>query len=101
MTGGEWVVTLRFTVSRNAFQPDTLASQLRLVPFHESETPVLSDADRLTVSNGRGPTQDVAITCHSAADLETPGFESFLARAVASYLRIGKTGALFAASELS
>jgi excinuclease ABC subunit A len=101
MTGHEWVVTLRFTVTRNAFKPETLRNQLRLTPFHEGPTPVLSDAERVTVAAGKGGTQEVVITCHAAADLETPAFDAFLAKAVASYQRLGKTGALVAASELS
>jgi excinuclease ABC subunit A len=101
MTGHEWVVTLRFTVTRNTFKPETLRNQLRLTPFHEGPTPVLSDAERVTVAAGKGGTQEVVITCHAADDLETPAFDAFLTRAVASYQRLGKTGALVAASELS
>jgi excinuclease ABC subunit A len=100
MTGHEWIVTLRFFVNRNTFKPEPLKNQLRLVPFHESPTPVLSDSKRLIVAPGKGGTQEIAITCHSAADLETPAFDAFLARAVAAYQRLGKTGALVTASEL-
>ena len=96
----EWIVTLRFFVTRNTFKPETLKNQLRLTPFHEGPTPVLSDAGRLTVAPGKGGTQEIAITCHSSADLETPAFDAFLRRAVASFQRLGKTGALVAASEL-
>jgi excinuclease ABC subunit A len=101
MTGHEWIVTLRFTVTRNTFKAETLRKQLGLSPFHEGPTPVLSDAERVTVAMGKGGAQEVAITCHTADDLETPAFEALLTRAVASYLRLGKTGALVAASELS
>ena len=100
MTGSEWIVTLRFFVTRNTFKPETLKNQLRLTPFHEGPTPVLSDAERLTVAPGKGGTQEIAITGHTAAEFETPAFDAFLARAVASYQRLGKTGALVAASEL-
>jgi excinuclease ABC subunit A len=100
MTGQEWVVTLKFTVPRNTFQAATLEKQLRLTPFHEAATPVLSDSPRLTLANGKGPTQDVTITCHAAEDLETPAFEAFLAKAIAAFQKIGKTGKLVAASEL-
>ena len=99
-TGNEWVVTLRFLVPRNTFKKATLAASLALTPFHESPTPVLCDLDRLSVANGKGATQEITITCHAAADVETPEFEAFLARAVASYRRSGKTGALVVASEL-
>ena len=51
---------------------------MRLTPFHEGPTPVLSDSKRLVISNGKGGTQEIAITCHSAADLETPAFDAFL-----------------------
>ncbi|HMB08638.1 MAG TPA: excinuclease ABC subunit A, partial [Isosphaeraceae bacterium] len=100
MTGHEWVASLRFTVPRNTFQAASLENQLRLTPFHEAATPVLSDSQRLTVADGKGPTQDVTITCYAVEDLETPAFDAFLAKAVAAFRRIGKTGALITASEL-
>lgn len=99
-TGGEWIVTLKFTVVRNAFKAASLAQQLRLAPFSEGATPVLSDAARLSVTNVKGVTQEVVITCHSADDLETPAFEAFLARAVAAFQRLGQTGGITMASEL-
>ena len=101
MTGHEWIVTLRFTVARNTFKAVTLRDQLRLSPFHEGPTPVLSDAERLSLAVGKGGTQEVVITCHTADDLETPAFVAFLTRAVASYDRLGKAGVLVAASDLS
>jgi excinuclease ABC subunit A len=100
MTGSEWIVTLRFFVTRNTFKPEALKNQLKLTPFHASPTPVLSDAERLSVAPGKGGTQEIAITCHAAADLQTPAFDAFLARAVASYQRLGKTGPLVSASQL-
>ena len=53
ITGNEWYVTLRFHVPRNTFRQQTLESQLGLTPFAEGPTPVLADAPRLTVANGR------------------------------------------------
>jgi excinuclease ABC subunit A len=100
MTGSEWIVTLRFFVPRNTFKPEALKNQLRLTPFHEGSTPVLSDAARVTMTPGKGGTQEVAITGHTAGDFETPAFDAFLARAVAAYQRAGKTGRLVPASEL-
>ena len=49
-TSSEWVVTLRFFVPRNTFKPGTLENELELVAFHESPTPVLSDAPRIKVA---------------------------------------------------
>ena len=52
-TSSEWVVTLRFFVPKNTFREDALEKQLDLVPFHESETPVLCDLPRLRVAECR------------------------------------------------
>ena len=46
-TSSEWVVTLRFFVPKKTFRIDPLEKQLKLVPFHQSEPPVLSDLPRL------------------------------------------------------
>ncbi|WP_422929885.1 excinuclease ABC subunit UvrA [Singulisphaera sp. PoT] len=100
LTGHEWIVTLKFNVARNAFKTATLSEKLKLTPFHESSPPILSDSNRVEVSNGKGGVQEVTVTCHSAADLETPAFESFLGEAIVAYQRIGKTGALVKGSKL-
>jgi excinuclease ABC subunit A len=100
MTGHEWVVTLRFQVPRNTFHPTRLANQLRLTPFHEAATPVLSDAERLVVSNGKGPIQEVIITGHTAEELETKGFDGFLRQAVAAFQGQGRRGGLMTAASL-
>jgi excinuclease ABC subunit A len=98
-TSGEWVVTLRFFVARNAFKPGAVERMLKLVPFHESATPVLSDAPRVKVAN-HGPWQEIAITGHSAAELETPAFHDFLAKAVAAAVNEKEGPKLKKASEL-
>jgi excinuclease ABC subunit A len=100
MTGHEWVLTLKFRVGRNTFQQAPLAAKLKLTAFHEAATPVLSDAARLVVSPGSGPIQDVTITAHSLDELETPAFHEFLVKAVASFQRLGESGALMTASEM-
>ncbi|AGA30844.1 excinuclease ABC subunit UvrA [Singulisphaera acidiphila] len=100
LTSSEWIVTLRFNVRRNTFKPTTLARDLGLLPFHEGATPVHSQADRLIVTN-QGTAQEIVLTCHSASDLETPAFDAFLVKAVESYGRIGESGGLVLASELS
>ncbi len=58
------------------------------------------EAERLVVEN-LGPKQEVTITAHAASELLTPAFDDFLVKAVASHGRIGKTGSLVMASELS
>jgi excinuclease ABC subunit A len=99
-TSGEWVVTLRFFVPRNTFKSGTLENALELVAFHESPTPVLSDAPRIKVATNAGPMQEITITAHSAADFESPAFDAFLTKAVAAILGRGKSAKLKKASEL-
>jgi excinuclease ABC subunit A len=90
-TSGEWVVTLRFFVPRNTFKEKALELLLKLVPFHESPNPVLSDAPRLSFTN-IASTQEITITGHAAAEFETDGFKAFLALAVTAFLSQGKSG---------
>jgi excinuclease ABC subunit A len=98
-TSGEWVVTLRFFVPRGTFRANAAEKLLKLVPFHESSTPVLSDAPRVRIESV-GSYQEIVITGHSLADFETPGFEIFLEMAVSAYLAQRKTRKLKKASEL-
>src|SRR5262249_47787673 len=86
ITGHEWIIPLRSRLPRNTFKPADLAAELGLTPFHDGPTPVLSDAERLTVANSRGLGQEVVITCHAAADLATEAFDAFLRRAVVAAL---------------
>ncbi len=99
-TSSEWVVTLRFFVPKKNFRLNTLENQLKLAPFHESETPVLCDQPRLRISE-LGGFQEITIVAHSAADFDTPGFDAFLKKAVSSFLGIGTPGKFKKASELS
>jgi excinuclease ABC subunit A len=84
-TGHEWVLTLRFTVKRNAFKLETLARQLQLAPFHEARKPVLSDAERITLNEPKGLFQEVILTCHTLEELATDAFDAFLVKAAVSY----------------
>ncbi|MFI5460468.1 MAG: excinuclease ABC subunit UvrA, partial [Isosphaerales bacterium] len=99
-TSSEWVVTLRFFVPKNTFRLRALEGQLKLLPFHESATPVLCDQPRLKLTD-LGPFQEVAIVGHAAEDFDTPGFDAFLRKAVQAFLNIGKSSKLGKASELS
>jgi excinuclease ABC subunit A len=99
-TSSEWVVTLRFFVPAKTFRLPALEKQLALVPFHQSEPPVLCDLPRLKV-NELGPFQEVAIVGHGATDFETEGFAAFLNKAVAAFLGVGKRSKLMKANELN
>ena len=98
-TSGEWIVTLRFFLPRNAFNLQTLRRQLQLVPFHESPTPVLSDAPRVNILREQG--RDVVIlTGHSASEFDTPEFDRFLQKAVEAFLTQKASSKLKLANEL-
>jgi excinuclease ABC subunit A len=90
-TSSEWVVTLRFFVPTGTFRPKGLDGQLKLAPFHQSQTPVLCDAPRLKVQNV-GPFQEITLVGHSVTDFETLAFDAFLNKAVAAFLKLGKRG---------
>jgi excinuclease ABC subunit A len=98
-TSSEWVVTLRFFVPKNTFRSRSLESQLALVAFHESETPVLCDLPRLKITD-LGPFQEITIIGHAAEDFDTLGFDAFLRKAITAFLDIGKPGKIKNASEL-
>jgi len=99
MTSSEWVVTLRFFVPKNTFRPRVLEGQLKLLPFHQSPTPVLCDQPRLKITD-LGPFQEITIVGHASEDFNTPGFDAFLKKAVQAFLDMGKPGKLKKASEL-
>ncbi|MGP0064873.1 MAG: excinuclease ABC subunit UvrA, partial [Isosphaeraceae bacterium] len=99
-TSSEWVIIVRFFVPKKTFRSDQLEKQLKLVPFHQVEPPVLSDLPRLRI-NEMGPFQEIAIVGHAAADFETPAFDAFLKKAVAGFLAIGKRAKITKASELT
>jgi excinuclease ABC subunit A len=90
-TSGEWTLTLRFYVPRNTFRERALQDRLALVPFHESEKPVLSDQPRVKITNIRR-FQEITITAHSGEELATPAFDDFLARAVEAFLETAGGG---------
>ena len=61
---------------------------------------MLSDSPRVTVENNRVLGQEVVITVHAANDVETPAFDAFLRKAIASYEEINRATLIFAASDL-
>jgi excinuclease ABC subunit A len=88
-TTSEWVVTLRFFVPKSTFRPSSLEKALDLVPFCESETPILCDQPRIRIES-LGPYQQVTIVGHDVAEFDTDQFEEFLRTAVKAYLHISK-----------
>ncbi|HWE36387.1 MAG TPA: excinuclease ABC subunit A, partial [Isosphaeraceae bacterium] len=96
ITGHEWVLTLKFRIPKHAIRKESVESELMLPHFHEASPPVLSDSARVSLMTFPGGAHEIVITT-SADDLDTPAFESFLARAVAAYASFSRDGALVAA----
>jgi excinuclease ABC subunit A len=98
-TSSEWVVILRFFVPKNTFVGSELEARLKLVPFHQSETPVLCDLPRLKLTN-LGPFHEITIVGHSTQEFETSAFDAFLKKAVKAFLGMGAVGKLTTAGKL-
>ena len=77
-TGYEWVLTLRFYSLGKKFRLDDLVRSLNLFPFAESSPPVPSDLPRVDLEN-HGGIQEITVTVHTLADVQTAGFNAFLA----------------------
>jgi excinuclease ABC subunit A len=83
LTGQEWIVTIRLRVPGRTFRPELLARQLALPEFHQARPPVPSDAPRLRIAEDR-LFQEITITAHALADVQTDGFAAFLHAAVSA-----------------
>jgi excinuclease ABC subunit A len=85
-TGMEWLVRLVFRVAKNTFKQDALTRDLGLRPLDEMpELPVYGSEPRVKVANRKGPWQEVWMLVHKREEIDTPGFKSFLKRAVEAF----------------
>ncbi len=86
-TGDQWLVWLTFRVGRNTFKKEEdLARRLGIRPL--DETPGLEtygNYPRVRAKNLRGPWQAVEIGVHWLREINTPAFQEFLDKAVASF----------------
>src|SRR5262249_29784772 len=83
----EWLLTLRFRVSRNAFREEALLRSLDLKPLDDlDELPVYGRGDRVRLKNLRGGWQEITVTVHWLREIDTPEFRAFLEQAVKAYL---------------
>ena len=87
MTGDEWLVTFKFRVKKNTFKQSELDEAFDLPPLDAvDELPVYGKSKRIKAKNQNGPWQEVQIAVHWLEELETPEFEAFLEKAIASHL---------------
>ncbi len=87
LTGGEWLVTLKFRVRRNTFHREELQQQLDLRPLDDiDELPIYGRGSRVGVKNIKGPWQEVTLKVHWLREIDTSEFRAFLATAQDSFL---------------
>jgi excinuclease ABC subunit A len=87
LTGDEWLLTLKFRVPKRTFDEERLSRQLDLKSLDDlDELPVYGRSERVRVRNVKGAWQEVVITVHWLREIETPGFERFLADACDAFL---------------
>jgi excinuclease ABC subunit A len=85
-TSQEWLVYLTFRVGRNAFKQADLVRTLGIRPLNDTPgLEVYGNEERVRVGNFKGPWQAVSISVHRLSEIDTPAFNDFLARAVASF----------------
>ena len=86
MTGHEGYAKFVFRVARNTFKQVDLGVSLGLKSLQD--IPGLENFardNRVEVSNLRGPWQEVVVTAHTLAEVETPAFREFLKKAIAAF----------------
>ena len=88
LTGEEWLLRLKFRPARGAFKRELLDRQLRLAPLDQlKDVPLYGSEPRVKVKLLRSHFQEVELSVHRLAEIETPAFEAFLEKAVASFTR--------------
>jgi hypothetical protein len=81
------VVTLRFRAPiRQSQNLERIQNELGLKPFEAAETPVVCDAPRVSAGFAAAGFREVVIMAHSAEELCTPAFESFIDRMANGFL---------------
>jgi excinuclease ABC subunit A len=86
ITGEQWLLKLKFRVSKNTFKRNGLIEQLDLKPLNEMrDLPVYGSEPRVKCKNLRGPWQEVQLAVHSWSEIDKPAFWNFLEAAVAGF----------------
>jgi excinuclease ABC subunit A len=86
ITGEQWLLKLKFRVSKNTFKRNGLIEQLDLKPLNEMrDLPVYGSEPRVKCKNLRGPWQEVQLAVHSWSEIDKPAFWKFLEAAVAGF----------------
>jgi excinuclease ABC subunit A len=86
ITGEQWLLKLKFRVSKNTFKRNGLIEQLDLKPLNEMrDLPVYGSEPRVKCKNLRGPWQEVQLAVHSWSEVDKPAFWKFLEAAIGGF----------------
>lgn len=88
LTGEEWLLRLKFRPGRGTFQAERLHQSLGLKSLNElPDIPLYGNESRVRVRRLRSLFQEVELTVHQAMEIQTPAFQEFLEKAVASFTK--------------
>jgi excinuclease ABC subunit A len=91
ITGGQWLVELKFRVAKRTFRRDQLEQELALRPLNElPDLPVYGNQARVKCKNLRGPWQEVQLQVHGLDEIDRPVFWEFLEQAVRGFDRFAQ-----------
>ncbi|NLX55306.1 MAG: excinuclease ABC subunit UvrA [Planctomycetaceae bacterium] len=86
ITGEAWLLKMKFRVAHNTFERQDLLQRLPLKTLNQlEEVPLYGNEPRVKCRSLRGPWQEIQITAHSWAEIDTPEFWSFVEEAVAGF----------------
>jgi excinuclease ABC subunit A len=94
LTGDEWLLALKFRVTKDTFDQDKLRRELALKSLDDlDELPIYGRGERVRVKKLKGPWQEVTVTVHWLREIDTPAFRRFLSQAREAYFaQINKAG---------
>ena len=101
-TGGRWLLDTTFRFPRRTFTQVGLAGKLKIKTLDEREDiPIYGPEPRVHLRRASGEDmQDVRLQVYDLKEIDTPGFRSFVSKAIKSYLghvaRLAKDAALAA-----
>ena len=85
-TNMEWLTRLVFRVGKNTFKQEDLNRKLGLPTLNDTPgIEVYSNEPRIHVANRKGPWQEVWMLIHKLDEIDTPAFDEFIRKAVASF----------------
>ena len=86
ITAEEWLLKMKFRVSRNTFRREELVGRLELKPLNDMpDLPLYGTQPRVKCKNLRGPWQEVELRVHGYKEIDRPEFWRFVDQAVAGF----------------